>query len=206
MCIGPILGQVTNEPEVQSWNDLQVSVPITKSLDLITMATVQFGQRLTNVDNVRYSVGVRKDFSDNISVLPFVTFISDRNVLGRFRYEYRYSLMAQVKNEFRGFGIAHRSRFEYRFRPGRNTWRYRPSIIIEKNLPEKLVKGMKVYVIEEPFYDSASGRFSRNRISAGFNKALSRKLSFDVYYLYQGDNFSRSSSTKVIGTAMKVTL
>ncbi len=204
--IGTALGQVADKPEIQSWNDLQITVPISKSLDLVTVTTVQFGRRLTNVDNSRFSVGLHKKLTDHISVLPFITFLSDRNALGRFRYEYRYSLMAQVRKEVRGFGMSHRSRVEYRFRPGRNTWRYRPSITIEKKLPEKFVPGMKLFFTEEPFYDSASGRFSRNRISAGFNKALTRKFSFDLYYLYQGDNFSRSSSTKVIGTAWKLRL
>lgn len=198
--------QEPSEPEIQSWNDLQITYPVSRTVDLFTVTTIQFGERLTTVDNTRFAVGVNKKLTNNLSVASFVTFLSDRNSSGRFRYEYRYSARAVIKSKVKGLGISHRSQAEYRFRPGRNTWRYRPSITIEKELPEDFVRGMKLFVTEEPFYDSASGRFSRNRISAGFKKEVNRRFSFDVYYLYQGDNFSRSSSTKVIGTSWKVTL
>jgi len=200
------MGQDPAEPEIQSWNDLQVSVPLNRTLDLITVTTVQFGKRLTNIDNKRFAIGLDKKISDNLSAASFVTFLSDRNSTGRFRYEYRYSARAVLKGKIKGIGLSHRSQAEYRIRPGQNTWRYRPSITIEKELPEKFIPGMSLFVTEEPFYDSASGRFSRNRISAGIKKKINGKFSFDVYYLYQGDNFSRSSSAKVIGTSWKVSL
>lgn len=202
----PAPAQEPSDPEIQSWNDLQFSFPVSKTVDLFTVTTIQFAKRLTIVDNTRFAVGVNKKLTNSVSLASFVTFLSDRNSSGRFRYEYRYSARAIVKGKFKGLGISHRSQAEYRFRPGRNTWRYRPSITIEKELPEKFVPGTRLFVTEEPFYDSASGRFSRNRISAGVKKKFNEKFSVDLYYLYQGDNFSRSSSTKVIGTSWKIAL
>ncbi|MEK7854658.1 MAG: DUF2490 domain-containing protein, partial [Acidobacteriota bacterium] len=123
-----------------------------------------------------------------------------------FRYEYRFTLRGIYRYEFDLLTVAHRSQIEYRYRPGANRWRYRPSITVEKAVPKSVVPGFKVFLTEEPFYDSASGRFSRNRISAGVNKTLNKRSSLDVYFLHQGDNHSRPGSVNVIGTTLKLTL
>lgn len=196
----------TDDSDFQSWNDLQVTIPITKKLDIYTAGTIQFGGNLSNVDNTRFSAGIAVKPVKHFSISPFMTFISRRNRNGNYRYEYRFVLRGGYKFDFEHFSLSHRSQIEYRFRPGTNTWRYRPSITFEKPLPKSFVPGLKLFVTDEPFYDSASGRFSRNRISAGFNKTLNKKTSLDVYFLHQGDNFSSPGSINVIGTALKITI
>ena len=200
------LSQAPDDNDFQSWNDLQVTVGLTKKVDLYTTTTVQFGSDLTNANNTRFSIGVTYKPIKRLSVTPLITFISVRDSHNVFRYEYRYALRGVYKYQFEHFAISHRSQFEYRYRPGTNRWRYRPSITIEKPLPKSFVPGLKVFVTDEPFFDSASGRFSRNRISAGINKSINKKLSLDVYFLHQGDNFSHPASVNVIGTALKLAL
>lgn len=195
-----------DDSDFQSWNDLQITVPIAKKFDLYTATTIQFGNNLTNVDNTRFSIGITYKPTKRLAITPFITFLSDRDSRNNFRYEYRYSLRGFYKHQFEHFSVSHRSQFEYRYRPGNNTWRYRPSITLEKALPKSFVPGLKVFLTEEPFYDSASGRFSRNRISAGINKSLNKNLSVDVYFLHQGDNFSHPASINVIGTSFKLAL
>ena len=73
-------------------------------------------------------------------------------------------------------------------------------------MPEHLVKGAKIFVTEEPFYDSASGRFSRNRISGGISKTITKQLILAIYYLRQGDNFGSPGTIHVLGTSWKVNL
>jgi hypothetical protein len=197
---------VPDDSDFQSWNDLQITAPLAKNLDLYTVTTIQFGGNLSNVDNTRFGAGVTIKPAKGLSITPFVTFISRRNSSGNYRYEYRHTLRGVYKYQFEHFALAHRSQFEYRARPGRNTWRYRPSVTVEKALPKSFVPGLKVFVTEEPFYDSASGWFSRNRISAGVTKSLNKKLSVDVYFLHQGDNFSTPGTINVIGTAFKLAL
>lgn len=196
----------TDDSDFQSWNDLQVTVPVTKKLDIYTAATIQFHSNLSKLDNTRFSIGATVKPAKGFSITPFVTFLSDRNSRNNFRYEYRYVLRGVYKHDFEQFSISHRSQIEYRYRPGANTWRYRPSVTVEKKLPKSFVPGLKIFVTEEPFYDSASGRFSRNRISAGVNKSLNKKVSLDLYYLYQGDNNSSPGSVNVLGTGLKVSL
>jgi Protein of unknown function (DUF2490) len=192
--------------DIQSWNDVQVSVKLNKNVDLFSVATMQFQKNLTQVKDGRFAIGVTLKPSDKLSITPFTTLLRFRRSSGEFRTEYRFSLRAVYRFPAKRFGLSHRSQIEYRFRPGANSWRYRPSLTVEKAIPKSLVSGLKIFATEEPFYDSASGRFSRNRFSVGVNKVLSEKLSLDIYYLRQGDNFSNPGTVHVIGTAWKIKL
>ncbi len=194
------------ESDIESWNDLQITVPITKHLDLYTVATLQIHDNISKVDNVRFGFGVTAKPAKGLSITPFYTFMSDRNALNNFRYEYRPAIRAVYKYQFKHFALGHRSQFEYRFRPGRNTWRYRPSLAAEKALPESWAKGTKLFTAIEPFYDSASGRFSRLRLGFGVNKKLTKNLSVDIFYFRQGDNFSRPHTVNGVGTVWRLDL
>ena len=194
------------ESDIESWNDLQITAPITKHLDLYTVATLQVHDNISKVDNVRFGVGITAKAYKGFSITPFYTFMSDRNALNNFRYEYRPAVRAVYKYQFKHFALGHRSQIEYRFRPGRNSWRYRPSVAAEKVLPENWLKGAKLFTAIEPFYDSASGRFSRLRLGFGLNKKLTKNFSVDIFYFRQGDNFSRPHTVNGIGTVWRLDL
>ena len=89
-------------------------------------------------------------------------------------------------------------------RKPQNSWRYRPSITIEKDLPKSLINGTKVYFTEEVFYDSLLDRFSRNRATLGISRVLSKKLTLDIYYMRQNDGTTRPGDLHVIGTNWRI--
>ena len=197
---------VTDNDDVQSWNDVNITVAISKKFDLFVPLTLRVTKDISRLNEARSGGGIVFKPNKAIAITPFYSFIRARNSSGKFRTEHRYHLRFVYKFPTKGFGLSHRSQFEYRVRPGVNTWRYRPSITLERELPKSLGKGLKLFVTEEPFYDSGSGRFSRNRLSVGINKVLTKQLSVDIYYLRQGDNFSRPGTLHVIGTSWKVKL
>lgn len=192
--------------DLQLWNDINVTVAVNEKLDLFFPLTFRWTKNLDRFNEGRVGAGIIYNPNKSFSVSPFYSHIRYRNSAGEFKTESRYQLRFVYKFPTKGFGLSHRSQFEYRVRPGANTWRYRPSITIEKELPKKFVSGLKIFATEEPFYDSGSGRFSRNRFSVGFNKTITKKVSFDVYYLRQGDNNSTPGTLDVIGTALKIKL
>lgn len=201
--------QSTTPPDnddLQLWNDTTFTVEINNKIDLYFPLTFRWTKDLTRFNEGRIGAGIILKPTKSIAVTPFYSFIRYRNSAGQFKTEGRYQLRLVYKFPTKGFGLSHRSQVEYRVRPGANTWRYRPSITIEKELPKSFVPGLKIFATEEPFYDSASGRFSRNRFSAGFNKSITKKVSFDIYYLRQGDNFTSPHTVDVIGTGLKVKL
>jgi hypothetical protein len=197
---------IADEEDFQSWNDLQLTVPMTKHLDFLTQATMRFGKNVTRLHDGRFQVGFVWKPHKSWSFTPFYWYINARNAAGRFRTEHRLNLRAQYRFPFKKFGLSHRSTYEYRLRRPLNSWRYRPSLTFDKDIPKKFIPAAKLYVTEEVFYDSLLKKFSRNRLTVGVTKTLTKKLALDVYYMRQNDGFARPGDLNVIGTSWKVRL
>ena len=201
-------GAQVDRDDNQSWNDLQVTIPVNKKVDVVLTGTVRFGKNISWVQDARATGGfVFKPIKD-LTFSPSYTFIEARNSSGAFRREHRYVFYVRYKFPIKEFGLSHRSQFEYRDRqsPTLNSWRYRPSLTFEKELPKKWLKEAKFFMTEEPFYDGALDRWSRNRFSIGINKTINKKLSVDIYYMRQNDGFSVPGDLNVIGTTWRVKL
>jgi hypothetical protein len=198
--------QLADKADNQSWNDVQLTVPISEKFDFYTALTMRFGKNVTRLNDGRYAVGVVYKPNKAITLQPFYWFIAARNSRGEFLREHRFNLRAGYRLPFKRFGLSHRSTFEYRRRAPRNSWRYRPSLTFEKEVPKNLISKAKFFVTEEVFYDSILKRFSRNRISFGVTKTLTDKLSLDVFFLRQNDGFTRPGDLNVIGTSWKIRL
>lgn len=196
----------SDNDDLQSWNDIDLSISVNEKFDINTSGTLRLDRNISKADSYRFTAGFTYRPIKNISFAPFHTFISARNSSGRYRYEYRSGLSATYKFPVEAFSLSHRSRIEHRSRPGRNSWRYRPSLTIEKPLPESFVKGTSVFATTEPFYDSVSGKFSRHRLSTGMKKAVTKRFAIELYYLFQGDNVSTPGAVHVLGTAWKIKL
>lgn len=192
------------EEDFQSWNDLQLTAAMSRQFDFFAQVTMRFGKNVTRLNDGRFAVGFIWKPRKSLSVSPFFWHIRARNAVGRFRTEQRLNLRAIYRFPFKNFGLLHRSTFEYRLRRPLNSWRYRPSLTFEKDVPKKFIPAAKVFVTEEVFYDSLLKEFSRNRFTVGITKTLTKKLSLDLYYMRQNDGFARPGDLKVVGTAWKV--
>ena len=197
--------QAAPDPEdFQSWNDIQLTAPMTKKVDFYTAFTARFGKNVSRVNDSRFAVGFIYKANKSLSFQPFYWRIDARNASGRFRAEHRLNLRAVYRFPFKNFGLSHRSWFEYRLRRPLNSFRYRPSLTFDKAIPKNIIPGASVFVTEEVFYDSLLKRFSRNRFTAGINKTINKNLSLDVYYMRQNDGTTRPGDLNVIGTTLRV--
>ncbi len=196
---------VADEDDNQSWNDVQLTVPMTKEFDFYLAGTFRFGKDVTRLNDRRIAVGFVYKLNKFVSFQPFYLNIKARNANGRFRTEHRLNLRVVYRFPFKKFGLSHRSWFEYRLRRPLNSFRYRPSLTFEKDIP-KIIPKSKLFITEEIFYDSLLKKFSRNRLSVGITRTLTKNLSLDVFYLRQNDGFSRPGDLNVIGTSFKIKL
>lgn len=192
--------------DVQSWNDVQLSVPMSKQFDFYTALTLRFGKNITRLNDERYAFGFVYKPNKYLSIQPFYWHINARNARSRFRTEQRLNLRVAYRFPFKRFGLVHRSTFERRMRSPQNSWRYRPSLTFEKDVPKNIIPEAKFFVTEEVFYDSIPRKFSRNRFSVGITKTITKKLSVDVFYMRQNDGFARPGNLNVVGTGWKVRL
>jgi len=193
-----------DDEDLQSWNDVQIAVPLNKKVDLLLLTTIRFANDLALFSEARGGAGLNIKVNDAISVSPSYLYIESRTTAGPFRTEHRYNLRGTYKFPIKKFGLSHRSQYEYRVRNSGNSWRYRPSLTFEKALPEKVIPKAKLFVTEEVFYDSSRHKFTRNRFSVGVSKALNDNLTLDVYYLRQSDGTAHPGDLNVIGTSWKV--
>jgi Protein of unknown function (DUF2490) len=192
------------QDDIQSWNDIQLTIPVSKKVDFVTQLTGRFGKNISRLNDARYQFGFAFKPDKTWTLQPFYWNIRARDSRGRFRTEHRLNLRIGYKFPIKSFGLSHRSWFEYRLRSVGKSWRYRPSLTFEKELPKSFKA--KLYITEEPFYDSILKKFSRNRFTIGVNKTLTKKLSVDVFYMRQNDGFSRPGDLNVLGTNLKVKL
>lgn len=206
LCISAAGQTIVGLDDNQSINDLQVSVPITGRVDLLVLAMARFGGNMTDLSETRIGSGVSVRIGKGVSVSPTYQFIQVRAANGTFRPEHRYSLRASYKFPFKRFGLTHRSTYEYRVRSSGNSWRYRPSLTFQKELPKALIPKASLFITEEPFYVSTTRRFSRNRFSVGVSKTINAHLTLDIYYMRQQDGVSRPGDLNVLGTGWRIRL
>jgi hypothetical protein len=195
-----------DDEDFQSWNDVQITVPMTKDFDFFTQLTARFGSNVSRLSDGRFAIGFTWKTNKSLSITPFYWNIRARNASGRFRQEHRLNLRAVYRFPVKKFGLSHRSTYEYRMRSPRNNWRYRASLNFEKDIPKKIIPGAKFFAGDEVFYDSLLKKFSRNRFTVGINKTLNKKLSVDIYFMRQNDGFSRPGDLNVVGTSFRVRL
>jgi hypothetical protein len=199
-------GQHIDDSDIQTWNEFQLSAPLHKKIDLYFAGTLWLGKNASRSQEERMAVGLTYKLSHRYSVTPFVSIMRSRNLAGIYQSEERLQLRQILKFPFKKIGLALRSNYEYRIRSVGNSWRLGSAAIIDRKIEPAGIQGLKLFVFEEPFYDSASGRFSRNRFSAGLNKILNKKLSIDLYYLRQDDHFTHPSLIHAIGATWKIAL
>lgn len=197
---------IADDEDIQSWNDVSLTVPMTKQFDFYTALTFRFGENITRSTENRFTVGFVYKPYKAWSFQPFYSNISARNSRGQFRTEHRLSFRAGYRFPFKKFGLSHRSTFEYRLRRPLNSFRFRPSLTFEKDIPKKFIPGAKFFLTEEVFYDSLLKKFSRNRFSVGITKTLTKKLSVDLYYMRQNDGYTHPGDLNIVGTSWKVKL
>ena len=195
-----------DDDDNQLWNDLLITIPVTKRVEVLILATARIDRNFTNLDEARLGTGVSVKVAKAVSLLAGYQHIEVRGLAGNFRTEHRYTLRGGYKFPIKKFGLSHKSTYEYRVRNAGNSWRYRPSIIFEKKLPEGFIPKAKVFITEEPFYVSTTRKFSRNRLSFGVSKTINPHLTLDVYYLRQDDHTSLRGNADVLGTAWRVHL
>lgn len=197
---------ISDDEDIQSWNDVQLTVPISKQFDFYTALTMRFGKNITRLNDGRYAVGFVYKPNKSWSFQPFYWFINARNSRSQFKMENRLNLRVGYRFPFKTFGLSHRSAFEYRIRQPRNSWRYRLSLTFDKEIPKNIIPKTKFYATDEVFYDSLLKKFSRNRFTVGITKTLTKKLSLDFYFMRQNDGHAHPGDLNVVGTSWKIKL
>lgn len=205
VCAAQAAAQVP-EKDTQSWNDIQLTIPMTKKADFVLQGTIRVGDNITSPVDERLGVG----FSYKLA--PWLTlgqalFVRDaRAPNARREHETRLTLGASLQKPIGKFTLSDRNGFERRWRdPQVNSWRYRNRVRLEHPFTiEK--KKFTWFVSDEVFYDWSLSDWVRNRAAIGAYHAFNKHFTLELYYMRQNDGRSRPGDLHIIGSQLRFKL
>jgi len=206
MLVGHASAQLIDRTDNQQWTDVQLAVPVTKTIDLNFLGTLRLGRDISHPVDERVGVGFTLRFGKYVTVAPNFLAIAMRPVENRRIWENRLVLPVTLRFNVGEFRLSDRNQFERRYRnSGLKATRYRNRFQVEHPVGADNLK-LSVFVSDEVFYDWFVDRWVRNRFAVGVTKVFNKHFTQDLYYLRQNDGVSIPGDLNVIGTTLRFKL
>jgi len=192
--------------DTQSWNDVQLTIPVSKKVDFLIQGTLRIGGNLSKAVDERWGFGFNYKLNKYVTLNELYFHREARPPNGKSEVEERLTLGATVRKPIGKFSLIDRNWFERRWRePQVDAWRCRNRILLEH--PFKIQKAKFTwFVSDEVFYDWSLHDWVRNRFQVGASHVFNKHFTGDLYYLRQNDGRSRPGDINVIGTVMRFRL
>lgn len=189
--------------DTQSWNDVQLTVPLNQKVDFLIQGTVRIGGNLTTAVDERWGFGFNYKAWKYVTLNELYFHREAKPPNGRQEHEDRLTFGATLRVPVKKFTLIDRNWFERRWRsPQVEAWRYRNRIQLEH--PFKIGKAKFTwYVSEEPFYDWSQHDWVRNRFSVGASHVFNKHFTGDLYLMRQNDGRTRPGDVNIIGTVLR---
>lgn len=189
--------------DTQSWNDIQLTVPLNKKSDFLIQGTVRFGGNLTTAVDERWGFGFNYKVHKYVTLNELYFHREAKPPNGRQEHEDRLSFGATLRVPLKKFTLSDRNWFERRWRsPQIEAWRYRNRIQLEHPFKIKKAK-FTFFVSDEAFYDWSLDGWVRNRFGAGASHVFNKHFTGDLYLMRQNDGRSRPGDINIIGTVLR---
>jgi hypothetical protein len=194
------------ENDTQSWNDVQLTIPLNKKVDFLIQGTLRIGDNLTTAVDERWGAGFNVKLNQYITLSESYFSREARPPNGRRERETRLTRGVTFQFPIGKFTLSDRNWFERRWRePQDDAWRYRNRVRLEH--PFKLGKTkFNWFISDEVFYDWSVKDWARNRAAIGASHAFNKHFTGDLYYMRQNDGRSRPGDLHVIGTTLRFRL
>jgi hypothetical protein len=192
--------------DIQSWSDVQLTIPLSKKVDFLIQGTLRIGGTLSQAVDERWGFGFNYRLNKYVTLNELYFHREARPPHERHEVEERLTLGATLRKPIGKFTLSDRNSFERRWRqPQVDAWRYRNRIQLEH--PFKIQKAKFTwFVSEEVFYDWSLHDWVRNRFAVGASHAFNKHFTGDLYIMRQNDGRSRPGDINVIGTVMRFRL
>ena len=186
--------------DTQSWNDVQLTIPLSKKVDFLIQGTLRVGGNLTKAVDERWGFGFNYKLNKYVTLNELYFHREAKPPNGRQEREERLTLGATLRLPLGKFTLTQRNWFERRWRQSQvDAWRYRNAVLIEH--PLKIGKTKFTLAIgDEVFYDWSLHVWVRNRFAVGASHAFNKHLTLYVYGMRQNDGHTRPGDINIIGT------
>ena len=192
--------------DTQSWNDIQLAIPLNKKVDFTIQGTLRIGDNITTPVDARWGVGWVFKVNKFLSLNPFYFHREAKPPNGKREVEERLTLGATVRFPLGKFTLSERNWFERRWRePQVDAWRYRNAVLLEH--PFNIRKKKFTFGVgDEVFYDWSLHVWVRNRFAVGASHAFNKHFTLYVYGMRQNDGRTRPGDINIIGTQWRFRL
>lgn len=189
--------------DTQQWNDIQVTVPVSKIVDFNLYGTLRFGRDVSHLVDRRAGVGFTFKAGKYLTFAPSYLHIVMRPTEGRKVNENRLVFAATARVPIGKFTLSDRNQFERRLRFPTDSTRYRNRLQIEH--PVKIGKtSLQLFASDEVFYDWSFNAWVRNRFAVGVSRKFNQHFTADIYYMRQNDSHSTPGDLNVIGVTYRL--
>src|SRR6185295_10615491 len=191
------------EKDTQSWNDFQLTVPMTEKAEFVVAGTLRIGGNLTTAVDERWGIGFNYKLNKYVTLSQLIFSREARPPNGRREWETRLAFGATLQKALGKFTLSDRNAFERRWRePQVDSWRYRNRVRLEH--PFKIDKTKFTwFVSDEVFYDWSLRDWVRNRAAIGAYHAFNKHFTLELYYMRQNDGRSRPGDIHILGSVWK---
>jgi len=192
--------------DTQSWNDVQLTIPLSKKVDFLVQGTLRLGGNLSKAVDERWGFGFNYKLSKYVTLNELYFHREARPPNGKPEVEERLTLGVTLRKPIGKFTLIDRNWFERRWRePQVDAWRYRNRLQLEH--PFKIQKAKFTwFVSDEVFYDWSLHDWVRNRFAVGASHVFNKHFTLDLHYTRQNDGRTRPGDINVIGTVMRFRL
>jgi hypothetical protein len=197
---------IVPETDNQSWNDVQLTIPMTKKAEFLLQGTLRIGGNFMTAVDERWGAGFNYKLSKYVTLNELLVHREAKPPNGKQEHEERLSFGATFQGSIGKFTLSDRNWFERRWRePQVDAWRYRNRLRLEH--PFKIEKKDLVWFIsDEVFYDWSLHDWVRNRAAIGASHAFNKHFAGELYYMRQNDGRSKPGDINIIGTTLKFKL
>ncbi|HYW70150.1 MAG TPA: DUF2490 domain-containing protein [Pyrinomonadaceae bacterium] len=194
------------ETDNQSWNDVQLTIPLSKRTEVVFQGTLRLGDNMTDPVDERWGIRFNHTLEKHVTLQMLYFHREAKPPRGVSEYEDRLTFGANFRQPIQRFTFTSRNWFERRWRePQRDAWRYRNRLQLEH--PFKVGKTKMVWQLsDEVFYDWSLHVWPRNRMSAGVSHTFNKHLTLDLNYTRQNDSHTRPGDLNIIWSVWRVKL
>ena len=192
--------------DVQSWTDIQLTVPVNKKVDFLIQGTLRVGGNVSTPVDERWGFGFNYKLQKYVTLNELYFHREAKPPNGRQEREDRLTFGATLRKPIGKFALVDRNWFERRWRaPQVDAWRYRNAVLLEHPFNIGKTK-FTLAVGDEVFYDWSLHVWVRNRFAVGASHVFNKHFTFYVYGMRQNDGRARPGDISILGTQLRFRL
>ncbi len=190
--------------DLQSWNEVQVTAPITKKLSGVFSGVFRLGDHVQRPTDERIGFQFSYKANKNFTFASGFLYRATQPTSTRKAYETRLLEILTINIPVRKYNFSNRNQYEYHFvNSRRDVWWYRNRSQIDREIKIKKFK-IKPFVSAEFFYNGTTKDWFRAHYTAGISKKVNKHFTLDLYYLRRQDGVAFPGNLNVFGTTWRI--